>query len=334
MGLQGECWTEPKSSDFPLPGHPLLDMKRRQCLVVTDNTFVTSVSKLWISNLYLRFAQPLEGAPQATQHPVLVRTLGEAGGLWMTDVTLQSDGARAVQGVAAASSLVAEGTVLSVSLRFENLSYFEASYMHRGALEALCLGTHSSRLRKVLFFKSIAQLYLTLHLLGSRCGFSTSRSTGDRSAEQYKPPQPPPPGLEQCTSYMYFCADCIVSRLGGAGAPISIQGDGTTATFSRSHFSNNVAGGSGDAGAVIEASGASSVWLQECTFTDNLEASPLGDSGGSARFFSDVRVPVWRAGDGPSHTTEQLPPTPQSAQFLNVSHPWLLTVQEVRVAIF
>ena len=116
--LQGDCPFQPKRTSFNLLGQqPLLDVKMRQCLIVTDNHFVTAVSKLWISNVYVRLAQTADGgAPQEQPQAVLVRTLGDAGGLWMTDVTLQGDGAREVQGVSADSSLVVEGSALPLHM--------------------------------------------------------------------------------------------------------------------------------------------------------------------------------------------------------------------------
>ena len=125
------------------------------------------------------------------------------------------------------------------------------------------------------------------------------------------------------------CADSIFSQLGGAEPPVGVRGSGTAASFSRSHFSHSIPSDSHDVAVAIEASGASSVWLQECTFTDDHEGHPLGASGTSARFFSDRQLQVWASGEAMPRASESLHATPQSPQFLNSSNPWLLSVQQV-----
>jgi hypothetical protein len=97
----------------------LLDFSTRQCLILTDNTFVSAVSKLWLSRVYVRLKEPVaerailfaaNGAPLEWAKPLFVQAKGAAGGLWMTDVTLQGDGAREVQGIDATVAMAAEGS--------------------------------------------------------------------------------------------------------------------------------------------------------------------------------------------------------------------------------
>jgi hypothetical protein len=114
--LQGDCRWKPRLRDFNLftEDKALLDISTRQCLILTDNTFVSAVSKLWLNRLYLRLKEPANvplaanGAPLELPKPLFVQANGAAGGLWMTDVTMQGDGAREVQGLDTTVAVAAE----------------------------------------------------------------------------------------------------------------------------------------------------------------------------------------------------------------------------------
>lgn len=122
--LQGDCRVKPSLRDFNLfaAQTQLLDVKNRQCLVVTDNTFVSATNKMWLSKLYVRLTDPAadsailfaeNGDPIEWPKPVFVRASGADGGLWMTEVTLQGDGIREAQGLDAATAVVATGAPLT-----------------------------------------------------------------------------------------------------------------------------------------------------------------------------------------------------------------------------
>jgi hypothetical protein len=126
------------------------------------------------------------------------------------------------------------------------------------------------------------------------------------------------------------CADCTFGRTGGVEPGLSVRGDGTLATFTNCQFLNNIETDPPDPSVVVAAAGASAVWLEGCTFKENSAEHLLGDAG-AARFFSDQQLTVLDMETGSIRISEFLESKPEAIQFLNMSNPWLLNVQEVRL---
>lgn len=129
--LQGDCRTRPRVRDFSLfsADKGPVEIQRRQCLIVTDNSFVATSSNLWISKVYVHLTQPdddaairfaSDGSPLEWPKPLFVRALDDSN-LWMTEVTMQGDGTQQVKGLDASSAIVAEGALPCLIREFSAL---------------------------------------------------------------------------------------------------------------------------------------------------------------------------------------------------------------------
>ena len=94
--MQGNCTQPPPQSLLPeadddTPGvFQMLPMLQHQCLVLVDTALLQAEGRLWLDGLYVRLQRP-----HSSSAFVITVWPGNAprdrGGLWMTDVTLQSD---------------------------------------------------------------------------------------------------------------------------------------------------------------------------------------------------------------------------------------------------
>lgn len=98
--LQGNCDESTAARLFTLNGNSLVDLTKRQCLIVSDTSlFSVTVGDLWLDRLYVRHHLPPEETdPDVVRTGALVSVAGK-GKLYMTNVILQGDGIDRMQGI-------------------------------------------------------------------------------------------------------------------------------------------------------------------------------------------------------------------------------------------
>lgn len=86
--MQGNCNSPPDAEvlGIDVTNTGLGDWRTGQCVVVTNGPLLFATQNLWLHNMYIRH----QGKDVFDS---VLRCVGEGCSLWMTDVTIQSDGA-------------------------------------------------------------------------------------------------------------------------------------------------------------------------------------------------------------------------------------------------
>lgn len=126
--MQGNCLEAPSSSNIALyiADSLLKDWRPGQCVIVTDVRLMSVYSSIWLHKLYIRHHSTTRSD---TMSVIWCGT--EDCNLWMTDVTLQGDGAEDPElgGLDASGGQVyAEGTVLGLCVLFNSVNQIFFSF--------------------------------------------------------------------------------------------------------------------------------------------------------------------------------------------------------------
>lgn len=93
--VQGNCSHTPSLQNIDSSGAPLLRMKPRQCLILTDARVLSASDSLWLDGVYIRLKRKRK-TPDYTP----VSFVNAESTMWMTHTTIQGDGSNHTTGSA------------------------------------------------------------------------------------------------------------------------------------------------------------------------------------------------------------------------------------------
>ena len=92
--MQGNCVGEAPSANFPAEHVPLRTLLPGQCLLLADTAVMIVVnSSLWLDNVYIRLTERRDTGTVLSRQDQFLRVEGSGAELWMTNTTLQGNGA-------------------------------------------------------------------------------------------------------------------------------------------------------------------------------------------------------------------------------------------------